>query len=187
MNLPNRLTVVRAALVPFFLVLLLIPAIPGRFLWACIVFSVASITDFLDGKIARSRNIVTNFGKFLDPLADKLLVTAALVAFVELNLASAAAVVIIIARDLMVSGIRMMAATSNGKIIAANWWGKVKTALQMVLIIAVLLAAFFLDGSDKFNALERWSIISIWVLAVYTLLSGFAYLVQNKSLFNNSK
>lgn len=185
MNLPNKLTIARAVLVPVFLTILLIPAIPGRFLWACIVFAVASITDFLDGKIARSRNIVSNFGKFLDPLADKLLVTAALVAFVELKLASSAAVVIIIGRDLMVSGIRMLAATSDGKVIAANWWGKVKTALQMIVIIAVLLAGFFLQDSETgYQTLARWSGIAIWMLAAYTLLSGFVYVIQNKHLIN---
>lgn len=188
MNLPNKLTVARAVLVPFFLAALLITAIPYNYLWACIIFTVASFTDFLDGKIARSRNMVTTFGKFLDPLADKILVTAALVAFVELGLASSVAVVIIIGRDLMVSGIRMVAVSSDGKVIAANWWGKIKTAMQMITIIAVLVAAHFCTGdAAAFDAVKYWSGITMWAVAAFTLISGLVYVFQNKKLINTFK
>ena len=202
MNLPNKLTVARVVLVPFFLVFLLIPAIPYNFLWACVVFVIASITDFLDGKIARSRNLVTTFGKFLDPLADKILVTCALVAFVQLGLAHSVAVIIIIARDYMVSAIRMLAVSSNGKVIAANWWGKIKTALQMIAIIGVILAChivqiaeykrdpyilYFFAPTPNIMQVQFLSNIIMWVLAVYTLVSGLVYVIQNKELINTVK
>lgn len=185
MNLPNKLTLARAVLVPVFLTFLLIPAIPYNYLFACIVFAIASLTDYFDGKIARSRNIVTTFGKFLDPLADKILVTGALIAFVQLGLAHSVAVIIIVARDFMVSGIRMLAVSSNGKVIAANWWGKVKTALQMIVILVVLAACQMAAGSAPlFSAVQLWSGIAVWALAAYTLFSGIVYVVQNKELIN---
>lgn len=188
MNLPNKLTVLRTLLVPVFLVLLLVPDIPFGFGAACIVFALASFTDFLDGKIARARGLVTSFGKFLDPLADKVLVISALVAFVSLGLASPVAVIIVIARDLMVSGIRMIAATSDGKVIAANWWGKVKTALQMVTIIGILVAAQLMaNGVIARDMLAAWSNAAVWAVAAFTALSGAVYAVQNKSLINTFK
>jgi len=182
LNLPNKLTVARAVLVPVFLALLLIGSIPLHWLLACIVFVVAALTDFFDGQIARKRGLVTNFGKFLDPLADKVLVTAALVAFVELGLSSSVAVIVIISRDLMVSGIRMLA-SSGGEVIAANWWGKVKTALQMTAIIAILLACQVFP--NHFDTVAFWSGIAVWILAAYTALSGFIYLIQNKHLISS--
>ena len=204
MNLPNKLTVLRVVLVPVFLFFLLMPKtpnevyIPNSYLWACIVFAVASFTDYLDGYLARKNNMVTTFGKFLDPLADKMLVTAALVAFVQLGLAGAVPVIIIIARDLMVSAIRMVAVSSDGKVIAANWWGKVKTALQMFAIIGVLLACHIVRpdtciiwvnqlGSMIAQSVKFWSNITMWALAAYTLVSGLVYVFQNKSLINTFK
>ena len=194
MNLPNKLTVLRVVLVPVFLVFTLLPDIPNNYLWACIVFALASFTDYLDGYLARKNNMVTTFGKFLDPLADKMLVTAALVAFVQLGLAGAVPVIIIIARDLMVSAIRMVAVSSDGKIIAANWWGKVKTALQMFAIIGVLLACHFTTIEShifyrfpQIIVVQYWSRIIMWALAAYTLVSGLVYVFQNKSLINTFK
>ncbi len=188
MNLPNKLTITRALLVPVFLVFVLVPTIPFNFGLACAVFAVASFTDFLDGKIARSRGLVTSFGKFLDPLADKVLVISALVAFVELGLASPVAVIIVIARDLMVSGIRMVAASSDGKVIAANWWGKVKTAMQMVVIIAVLIAAqVAATDALSYETVCAASKVAMWVVAGFTAVSGAVYLVQNKELINTFK
>ncbi|MEG0913118.1 MAG: CDP-diacylglycerol--glycerol-3-phosphate 3-phosphatidyltransferase [Oscillospiraceae bacterium] len=189
MNLPNKLTVLRTAMVPFFLVFLLIDAIPNNYLWACIIFAVASFTDFLDGNIARKHNLVTNFGKFLDPLADKILVTCAIVAFVTLGLASPIAVIIIIARDYIVSALRLIAVSSNGKVIAANWWGKVKTALQMISIVAILLV-MHLSESAGFISLEtvrQGSNIVMWILAAFTGLSGIVYLKQNISLLSDAE
>ena len=139
MNLPNKLTLLRVILIPFFLVMMYVDAIPLHFLWALVIFVAASLTDMLDGKIARARGLVTNFGKFLDPLADKVLVITALTVFVELKefRMSAIPLVIIIAREFMVSGLRLLAA-EEGVVIAAGIWGKLKTAFTMVTIVGVM-------------------------------------------------
>lgn len=139
MNLPNKLTLLRVILIPFFLVMMYVDAIPLHFLWALVIFAAASLTDMLDGKIARARGLVTNFGKFLDPLADKVLVITALTVFVELKefRMSAIPLVIIIAREFMVSGLRLLAA-EEGVVIAAGIWGKLKTAFTMVTIVGVM-------------------------------------------------
>ncbi len=189
MNLPNKLTVMRAVLVPFFLLFLLVDGIPNNYLWSCIIFAAASLTDFLDGKIARKYNLVTNFGKFLDPLADKVLVTCAIVAFVALGLASPVAVIIIIARDYVVSALRMIAVSSDGKVIAANWWGKIKTALQMVSIICVMLLMHVSETAQtvELAAVQQWSNIIMWVLAAFTGFTGCIYLWQNGSLLKDAK
>ena len=134
MNLANKLTMIRIFLVPVFLFFITVKEIPYGSIIATVVFIIASITDQLDGHIARSRNQITNFGKFMDPLADKLLVTAALVSLVELNLVAGWAVVVILAREFAVSGLRTLAA-SDGIVIAASWWGKIKTVTQMIAIL----------------------------------------------------
>ena len=140
MNLPNKLTLLRVILIPVFLICIYVDAIPMHFLLALIVFAAASLTDMLDGKIARARGLVTNFGKFLDPLADKVLVITALTVFVELDefRMSAIPLVIITAREFMVSGLRLLAA-EEGVVIAAGIWGKLKTAFTMVSIVGILL------------------------------------------------
>ena len=138
MNLANKLTMIRIFLVPVFLVFITVKEIPYGSIIATIVFVIASLTDQLDGHIARSRNQITNFGKFMDPLADKLLVTAALVSLVELKLVAGWAVVVILAREFAVSGLRTLAA-SDGIVIAASWWGKIKTVTQMIAILLLLL------------------------------------------------
>ena len=138
MNLPNKLTLLRVLLIPFFLLFMYIK-VPCHYGIALVIFAAASITDALDGKIARARNLVTNFGKFLDPLADKVLVLAALTVFVELPCVKMGAIplIIITAREFMVSGLRLLAANS-GVVVAAGIWGKLKTAFTMVAIIAIL-------------------------------------------------
>ena len=133
MNLANKLTMIRIFLVPVFLIFITVKDIPYGSIIATVIFIIASLTDQLDGHIARSRNQITNFGKFMDPLADKLLVTAALVSLVELKLVAGWAVVIILAREFAVSGLRTLAA-SDGIVIAASWWGKIKTVTQMIAI-----------------------------------------------------
>ena len=138
MNLANKLTMIRIFLVPVFLVFITVKEIPYGSIIATFVFIIASLTDQLDGYIARSRNQITNFGKFMDPLADKLLVTAALVSLVELKLVAGWAVVVILAREFAVSGLRTLAA-SDGIVIAASWWGKIKTVTQMIAILLLLL------------------------------------------------
>ena len=143
MNLPNRLTVMRMILVPFFVAAVLYP-FPHHFLIAFILFAVASYTDHLDGKIARKRNLITNFGKFMDPLADKVMVLSAMVCLVSQDLADGWIVVLMLAREFMVTSIRLVAA-DRGRVIAANMWGKAKTVSQIVAILAVLLMQYLLE------------------------------------------
>ncbi len=186
MNLPNKLTLLRVILVPFFLLFLLVDQIPLHGLWALLIFAAASVTDALDGHIARSRGLITDFGKFLDPVADKVLVFAALIAFVELGLASSAAVVIMMAREFLVSSMRMVAA-SKGRVIAAGKSGKVKTAVTMISIVAILLLMALGDLVTGMTvSLPAVSNVLIWICGVITVYSGVEYLVQNKDVFTGS-
>lgn len=139
MNLPNKLTLLRICLIPVFVILML-SQVSNFFLISCIIFIIASITDFLDGKIARKYNLVTDFGKFMDPLADKLLVLSALICMIEYDLVAGWMVIIIVARELTVSILRAIAA-DNGKVIAASGGGKIKTTSQMIAIILLLIGA----------------------------------------------
>ena len=188
MNLPNKLTVARVVLVPFFIFFLLTDIVPMSSLWALAVFALASITDALDGHIARSRNLVTNFGKFLDPLADKVLVISALVCFVDMGLAGAVPVIIIIAREFMVSGLRLVTA-GEGVVVAAGIWGKLKTAFTMVAIVVILLFAVIF-GKDS-SSYEMWVTAVeqalIWISAALTVISGAIYLNGYKSYINTDK
>lgn len=188
MNLPNKLTCARVALVPLFIFFLLTEYVPGSSVWALLVFAAASITDALDGRIARSRNLVTSFGKFLDPLADKVLVISALVCFVELGLCSAVPVIIIIAREFMVSGLRLVTA-GEGVVVPANIWGKLKTAFTMgTIVIMLFIAAFW--GKDP-NGYGAFAVILeqllIWASAVLTVMSGWTYLKAYKGYINTDK
>ena len=194
MNLPNKLTLLRVILIPFFLLFMYIN-VPFHYAIALIIFAAASITDALDGKIARSRNLVTNFGKFLDPLADKVLVIAALAVFVELPEIRVGAVpfIIITAREFMVSGLRLLAANS-GIVVAAGIWGKLKTAFTMVAIIAILLWLslcfdFGIDFSEAFrNVVDNVLIpILIWISTVLTVISGAVYLKGYWNLIDADK
>ncbi len=144
MNLPNKLTVFRMCMVPLLVIFMYLP-IPGKYLISLIIFLLAAITDALDGNIARKYNLVTDFGKFMDPLADKLLVIAALICLIEVNLVAGWIVLIIIARELAVSIMRAIAA-ADGKVIAAGNSGKIKTVVQMLSIVLLLLGAY-LDSS----------------------------------------
>ena len=188
MNLPNKLTVARVVLVPFFIFFLLTDIVPMSSLWALVVFALASITDALDGHIARSRNLVTNFGKFLDPLADKVLVISALVCFVDMDLAGAVPVIIIIAREFMVSGLRLVTA-GEGVVVAAGIWGKLKTAFTMVAIVVILLFAVIF-GKDS-TCYETWVVAAeqtlIWISTALTVISGVIYLNGYKSYINTDK
>ena len=156
---------------PFFIFFLLTDIVPMSSLWALVVFALASITDALDGHIARSRNLVTNFGKFLDPLADKVLVISALVCFVDMGLAGAVPVIIIIAREFMVSGLRLVTA-GEGVVVAAGIWGKLKTAFTMVSIVIVTLFAI-IGINDMMNIIMQ---VLIWVSTLLTVISGGVYL-----------
>lgn len=188
MNTPNKLTLLRICLVPVFLLFFLCGGIPLHNLWALLVFAAASVTDALDGHIARSRNLITDFGKFLDPVADKVLVFAALVAFIDFKWASSVAVIIMIAREFLVSSLRMVAA-DNGTVIAAGKLGKLKTAVTMASIVTVLVLAALSDLGGVFALLPIGTVsnVLVWVSAVITVISGIEYLWKNRSQFNSSK
>ena len=196
MNLANKLTMVRIFLVPVFLIFIAVQDIPYGTFIATFIFIIASITDQLDGYIARSRNQITNFGKFMDPLADKLLVTAALISLVELQVIPAWAAFIIIAREFAVSGIRTIAA-SEGKVIAASVWGKIKTITQISAIIALLLQVNInssnylmniFKNNNYLNMCMRYLPVLLLLLAVImTLISGYDYFKKNINIINSNK
>ena len=193
MNLPNKLTLMRIVLVPVFMIFAGLgqigtPACNRMFyLVAAIVFAVASFTDYLDGHLARKWNIVTDFGKFADPLADKLLTTTAFLYMMHDGVCSPVVLVIILAREFAVSGLRMVAASApGGKVIAANMWGKVKTVLQMLVIILYYVLAAFAPA-DAIGAVSLISMGLCWLVAAVTLISGAMYLWDNRSFINTAK
>ena len=194
MNLPNKLTVGRIILVPLFVAALLIP-FPLHNIAALLIFIAASITDLLDGKIARKHNLITDFGKFADPLADKILVLSALLCFIQLGWCDCVAVIIVLFREFTVTSIRLIAA-AKGEVIAANIWGKVKTVTQMVAIIAILvfrsayeitfmlLPAQIAQSAEINAAVNLWLFRGgealVWISTVFAIISGVIYLVQNR-------
>ena len=178
MNLPNKLTMLRIFLVPIFVVLLLNPFLKEGTKWLTLtIFLIACLTDFLDGRIARKRNLITNFGKFMDPLADKLLVCSALVVLTGLGRIPSWFVTIIIAREFVVSGLRLIA-VDNGIVIAASWWGKFKTTFQMLYIILVLM---------DLQELDIITIIAFWLTLALTVISMVDYLWKNRSVISQTK
>lgn len=196
MNLANKLTLGRIFLVPIFLVFIAVKGIPYGTFIATFIFILASLTDKLDGYIARSRNQITTFGKFMDPLADKLLVTAALVSLVELQVVPSWAAIVIIAREFAVSGLRTIAA-SEGKVIAASWWGKIKTVIQIVAIVLLLLqvnvySSLYLNNLVSNSEFWNWFLCNVpgWVLnisVIITLISGYDYFKKNKHTISIDK
>ena len=171
MNLPNKLTVLRVIMVPFFVFFMLTDAGGAANKWiALAIFVIASLTDMLDGKIARKRNLITDFGKFADPLADKMLVTAAMLWFVETGKMAAWMLLIVLVREFAVSGLRMIA-SDKGRVIAAGWSGKVKTAATMVCIVVM-----FLPIPPVLNT------VCVWIITLTTLYSGVEYFVKNKDV-----
>ena len=180
MNLPNKLTLFRVILIPFFVFFFLAPYFEGYGNYIAVaIFIVASITDFLDGKIARKYNLVTNFGKFMDPLADKLLVCSALICLIQLELIPAWVVIIIIAREFIISGFRLVA-SDNGVVIAASYWGKFKTAFQMLTVIVLILnipnKVFIILGT-----------VLIYVSLALTVISLIDYIAKNKDVLKDQK
>ena len=174
MNLPNKLTVLRVIMVPFFVLFMLTDLGGDANKWiALAIFCVASLTDMLDGKIARARNLVTNFGKFMDPLADKLLVCSAMICLIPVGKLPAWIVIIIIAREFIISGFRLIA-SDNGIVIAASYWGKFKTVSHMIIII--LLIAHF---GGIFVMIEN---VLIWVSLILTVVSLIDYIAKNKQV-----
>ena len=178
MNLPNKLTIFRVILIPFFVFFLLAPYFPeyGKYI-ATAIFIVASLTDMADGKIARKYNLVTNFGKFMDPLADKLLVCSAMICLVEIDRLAAWIVIVIIAREFIISGFRLVA-SDNGIVIAASYWGKFKTTFQMVMICLMIA---------NFPQLQILTNIIMWIALILTVVSLIDYLVKNKDVMKNTK
>ena len=196
MNLPNKLTLTRIILVPVFMVFVSLTQIgtedfnPIWYLVAGIIFAAASFTDFLDGHLARKWNMVTDFGKFADPLADKMLTTVAFIYMLRDGVCSPVVLCIILAREFAVSGLRMVAAgAKDGKVIAANMWGKVKTVLQMLSIIFY----FFGTALSYRGTVESVSIVVVisialcWLVAAVTAISGIKYLWDNRSFINTAK
>ena len=186
MNLPNKLTVIRMILTPFYLAAMLI-GFKYHYLTALIIFAVASITDFLDGKIARKNNLVTTFGKLCDPVADKMLTTAALLAFMQLGLCNIWVVMIILTREFLVTSFRLVA-SAQGVVIPAGILGKIKTVCQMVFSIAIMLGLFV--GEFVSFDFEVFSIVSnvlLWITAVLTVVSGIKYIIDGKKVIDFSK
>ena len=176
MNLPNKLTILRTVMIPFFILFLYTDWFHGYDkIIAAVIFIAASLTDMLDGKIARKYNLVTNFGKFMDPLADKLLVCSAMICLIPSGKLPTAIVIVIIAREFIISGFRLIAA-ENGIVIAANYWGKFKTVSQMIMIILLLI-----DLGGVFDILEQ---IFIWLSLALTVISLITYIWQNKSVLS---
>lgn len=196
MNLANKLTLLRILLVPIFLVFIVVKGIPYGTFIATFIFIIASITDKLDGYIARSRNQITTFGKFMDPLADKLLVTTALITLVEYRVVPSWAAIIIIAREFAVSGLRTIAA-SEGKVIAASWWGKIKTVIQILAIILLLiqvnigetqsLYSMVINSSFLNNFFKYVPSIMLDISVIITIISGCEYFRKNKGIITVNK
>ncbi len=178
MNLPNKLTTLRVIMIPFFVFFMLVNlseyiGAAGKYI-AVAIFIIASFTDFLDGYLARRDNLVTNFGKFMDPLADKLLVCSALICLVETNQLAAWVVIVIIAREFIISGFRLVA-SDNGVVIAASYWGKFKTVSQMIMIVLLIV--------DIQNTAVQYVTIAITYIAVIlTVVSLIDYMLKNKKV-----
>ena len=178
MNLPNKLTMLRILLIHFFVVFMLISPGEAAYRWIALgIFITASLTDLLDGKIARKYGLVTNFGKLMDPLADKMLVSAALICLTALGQLAAWIVIVIISREFIISGLRQIAA-DNGVVIAASYWGKYKTTFQMIMI-CLLIA-----GLDSLRLLTE---IVTWAAVILTIVSLIDYMIKNRQVFMEDK
>ncbi len=176
MNLPNKLTVLRVIMVPFFVFFMLTDVGANKWI-ALIIFCVASLTDMLDGKIARARNLVTNFGKFMDPLADKLLVCSAMICLITTGQLASWIVIIIIAREFIISGFRLVA-SDNGIIIAASYWGKFKTTFQMIAVILMIL---------NLPVLRLVTDAFVWIALILTIVSLVDYVAKNHKILTEGR
>ena len=179
MNLPNKLTILRVIMIPFFVAALLYDGGANQNMRyvAAALFIIASLTDMLDGKIARKYNLVTNFGKFMDPLADKLLVCSALICMIELRELPAWMVIIIISREFIISGFRLVA-SDNGVVIAASYWGKFKTTFQMIGVVLLIF---------NIPALSTLTTIVVWIALALTVISLVDYIVKNAGVLTEGK
>ncbi|HIR10599.1 MAG TPA: CDP-diacylglycerol--glycerol-3-phosphate 3-phosphatidyltransferase [Candidatus Fimenecus excrementavium] len=196
LNTPNKLTIARMIITPVFLAVLLWESLPHRFLVATIIYSFAAITDAIDGKLARKNNQITNFGKLLDPIADKVLTTSALLAFMVMDLCNIWIVMIVLTREFAVASIRMIAA-ANGVVIPANFWGKLKTVSQMTFTIVImllgevqgLLQTYAADFAATLpdNLLSLISNGLLWITAILTVISGAIYIKDSKNVIDYTK
>lgn len=195
LNTPNKLTIARMIIAPVFLAVLLWDSLPHRYLWSMIIFIAASVTDAIDGKLARKNNQVTNFGKLLDPIADKVLTTAALLAFIKLGLCNIWIVMIVLTREFAIASIRMIAA-SNGVVIPANIWGKLKTVSQMVFTGFIMFLGEIYTYVPNivpgvtvpwWLTLEGISNALLWITAILTVISGIIYIKDSKNAIDYSK
>lgn len=197
MNLPNKLTMARVIMTPLFMAAMLIE-FPHHYLAALIIFVAASVTDLLDGKIARARNIVTNFGKFLDPLADKMLTTAAFLAFLAKGFGTGIAWVlfIVLFREFMIASLRLVAVSSGArKVIAANIWGKIKTVTQMISIILGVVVMYFTENlvpllgipSSAVTVLNAVFDVTLWISTFFAVVSGVIYMRDSFEFIDPSK
>lgn len=194
LNIPNKLTILRILLTPVFLGVILWEELPHRFVIACLVFSAGAITDAIDGHLARKNNQITNFGKFLDPIADKVLTTSALLAFMSMGLCNIWIVVLVLTREFAIASIRMIAA-AGGVVIPANIWGKIKTVSQMTFTILIMLLGEVYYILADFNVellakLPELSIISnglLWITAILTVVSGVIYIKDSIKIIDFTK
>ena len=194
LNVPNILTIARIFITPIFLAVILMDNLPHKFLIACIIFSIGSITDAIDGHLARKNNQITNFGKFLDPIADKILTTAALLAFMSMGLCNIWIVMLVLTREFAIASVRMIAA-AGGVVIPANIWGKIKTVSQMTFTILIMLLGEtweIISNTNKvlFEKLPDLSLISnglLWITAILTVISGIIYLNDSKKIIDFTK
>ncbi len=193
MNTPNKLTILRIIMIPVFLVFYLCPIPYGEYI-AFFVFLIASLTDTLDGHLARKNNQITDFGKFLDPLADKMLVISALVAMLDKGIINVIAVIIIIGRELMVTSVRLVA-SGKGKVISAGSWGKAKTVVQLIAVLVLMLEPALCGGweAEKLPAILTgpsaaqtavFGNILLWIAVILTVISGAEYIIKNWKFIN---
>ena len=195
LNTPNRLTIVRMLIAPLFLAVIMKDNLPHRFLWAAVIFVAASVTDAIDGMLARKNDQVTNFGRLLDPIADKVLTTAALLAFMKLGICNIWIVMIVLAREFTIASIRMIAA-SNGVVIPANIWGKLKTVSQMVFTVIIMILGEVYQYAENivpgvtapyYFTLSNISNTLLWITAVLAVISGVIYIKDSENAIDYSK
>ena len=195
LNTPNKLTIARMLMTPVFLALLLWESLPHRFLIATIVYAIAAATDAIDGKLARKNGQITNFGKLLDPIADKVLTTSALLAFLQMGLCNIWIVMIVLTREFTIASIRMIAA-AGGVVIPANFWGKLKTVSQMVFTIIIMLLGEVYQYVPQIYpgvtvpywlTLGNISNFLLWITAILTVISGVIYIKDSKSVIDYTK
>ena len=194
LNVPNILTIARIFITPVFLAVILMDTLPHKFLIACIIFSIGSITDAVDGHLARKNNQITNFGKFLDPIADKIFTTSALLAFMSMGLCNIWIVMLVLTREFAIASVRMIAA-AGGVVIPANIWGKIKTVSQMTFTILIMLLGEVWEiisntNKELFEKLPDLSLVSnglLWITAILTIISGVIYLNDSKKIIDFTK